>query len=359
MNKLKFLIIFILISCTAYASEPYVTSDNILYGDTVYFKIPFEYENVYAADIFLTYSDNLEFKDADCGTDGEKAVYEDGKSVHIGFLPNEKPSEITARFKATGKGTSYIMLNEITVVSDELEETTETLSQRAEFEVKSSAPSGGGSGGGGGGGKGSGSSKPSSGSSGGGSSVFIPPVVPVQPEKIEPKLPFGDISDDYWAKSYISDLYEKNIISKDELFRPEDFITRAEFVKLAVTAFGISSEEKQCTFSDVSESDWFLPYVAAAENSGIVTGDNAHFYPQENITREDICVMLYRIIKDNAAEAKTDFADMESVSDYAREAVGKLAGMSVINGNENGEFLPKSFATRAQTAKMIAAALGR
>ena len=45
-----------------------------MYGDTVYFKIPFEYENVYAADIFLTYSDNLEFKDADCGTDGEKAV---------------------------------------------------------------------------------------------------------------------------------------------------------------------------------------------------------------------------------------------------------------------------------------------
>lgn len=341
-----------LISCTAYASEPYITSSNILYGDSVYFKIPFEYENAYAADIFLTYSDNLEFKDADCGTDGEKAIYEEGKSLHIGFLPNQKPKEITVCFKAAANGTAYITLNEITVISVDLEETAVPISQKTVFEIKSSAPSSGGGGGG---------SKPSggSGSGGGSSSVFIPPTVTAPPGKIELKLPFGDISDDYWAKSYISDLYEKNIISKDELFRPEDFITRAEFVKLAVTAFNITSEGKQCTFSDVSETDWFYPYVAAAENSGIVKGDASFFNPQQNITREDICVILYRIIKDTQSAEKSDFADMESVSDYAYEAVAKLAGMSVISGNENGEFQPKSYATRAQTAKMISGALGK
>lgn len=352
MNKFKFLLILVLLFTTAYAADPYITSNNILYGDSVYFKIPFEYENAYAADISVTYSDNLEFKGADCGTDGKTAIYEDGQNVHFGFLPEQKPTEITFSFKAVKRGDAFVVLDEITVISDDFEETAVTIGQKTSFKIKSDAPVSGGSGGGGG------SKNHGSGSSSAGSTVVsVPPTVMPTPKKVVVQMPFGDVVSNYWARDYISDLYEKEIISDAAYFRPEDFITRAEFVKLAVAAFNISATENQCVFSDVSEDDWFYPYVSAAASNGAVTGDNSLFYPEQNITREDICVILHRIIKSDVSADISVFTDYESISDYAVEAVSSLCGLSVINGNEDGTFLPQSFATRAQTAKMISAAL--
>lgn len=350
MNKLKFLLAALLLFNTAYAAEPYITSNNILYGDYVYMKVPFEYEDVYAADMLVTYSDNLEFKNAECGTDGETAVYEDGKSVRFAFLPEEKPTEITFSFKALKSGEAFVDLKEITIVSDALEETVTAPETKTVFTIKSDAPSYGGDGGSSSGGSSGGGSKGS-----GSSSVFIPPTPVTVPEKIAVQMPFGDVVSNYWARDYISDLYEKGIISDAAYFRPEDCITRAEFVKLAVAAFNITSEENIAGFSDVSESDWFFPYISAAADNGIVTGDNSYFYPEDNITREDICVILHRIVK-HTAEKSTEFADMRDISDYAYDAVMSLADLGVVNGNENGEFQPKLFATRAQAAKMISAA---
>ncbi len=350
MNKLKFLIAALLLFNTAYAAEPYITSTNILYGDYVYMKIPFEYENTYAADIFVTYSDNLAFNGADCGTEGETAVYEDGKSVRFAFLPKETPSEITFSFKALKSGDAFVDLNEITIVSETLEETVISPGTKTAFTIKSDAPTYGGGGGSSSGSSGGGSKE------GGGSSIFIPPASVTAPEKIVVQMPFGDVVSNYWARDYISDLYEKKIISEAAYFRPDDFITRAEFVKLAVTAFNITSEENIIRFSDVSESDWFFPYVSAAADNGIVTGDNSYFYPEENISREDICVILHRIVKHTAAKP-SEFADSQDISAYAYDAVMSLADLGVVNGNENGEFQPKFSATRAQAAKMISVAV--
>lgn len=316
----------------------------------MYFKIPFEYENIYAADVLISYSDNLEFKDAKCGVAGEKAVYTENKNVRVGFLPEEQISEITFCFKAIKKGEANIELKEITLISEDLTEETVKPEIETVFDIKTNAPTHGGGGDGGG-------SKGNGGTGGGSSSVFIPPKQDVPPMKIEKEFPFEDISSDYWARIYIADLYDKKIIAKDELFRPEEFVTRAEFTKLAVSSFGITSDDETCSFSDVSESDWFYTYVAAAADNGIICGDNGKFNPYDNITREDICVILYRIMKNISESTKNDFADMDKVSDYAYEAVSKLAGISVINGNEYGEFQPKEFATRAQAVKMISTAL--
>ena len=95
-----------------------------------------------------------------------------------------------------------------------------------------------------------------------------------------------------------------------------------------------------------------------AKRYGITGGVSAtQFAPQENISRQDMAVMLYR-----AASAKLipltdknqpDFTDWEAVAEYARTAVQTLSGAGIINGTETGEFLPQATATRAQAAKMI------
>ena len=48
-----------------------------------------------------------------------------------------------------------------------------------------------------------------------------------------------------------------------------------------------------------------------------------------------------------------DFADKNEISDYAVKAVDKVAYLGLIVGNENLEFSPKKYATRAETAVIL------
>jgi len=70
----------------------------------------------------------------------------------------------------------------------------------------------------------------------------------VQPELIvdKPEVvnPFYDIADDFWGKDAIMSLYTKDIVAGagDGFFRPNDTITRAEFVQMVVKAFGFGQQ---------------------------------------------------------------------------------------------------------------------
>ena len=44
---------------------------------------------------------------------------------------------------------------------------------------------------------------------------------------------------------------------------------------------------------------------------------------------------------------------MADVSAYAQNAVRILMGYDIVNGDTNGKINPKSFATRAETAKIV------
>jgi len=51
--------------------------------------------------------------------------------------------------------------------------------------------------------------------------------------------------------------------------------------------------------------------------------------------------------------SQMSFADAQSISNYAAQAVAELSGMGVINGTGEGNFEAKRSATRAEAAKMI------
>ena len=82
--------------------------------------------------------------------------------------------------------------------------------------------------------------------------------------------------------------------------------------------------------------------------------NNESFGVGANITRQDLCTMIYRAI-DNEKFAYTalGFTDDESISDYARDAVATLKGLEIVNGYEDGTFNPKGLCTRAEAAKII------
>lgn len=226
-------------------------------------------------------------------------------------------------------------------------------------------PSGGSSGGGG-----SSTSFPSAGSSGGsGGSAGVTqrPLENQEPEK-EPEdeptkepekemFKFNDMSNYEWAEEAVTELLRLDVISEseDKNFNPSKNITREEFVKLVVCALGIETEEKISGFSDVAEGAWYYKYIAAAEKAGIVNGDGKSFGIGTFITREDMATILYRAVSSKlSSNSESDiFADNDMISDYAKEAVYAMRNSGIINGVGENNFMPKSNATRAESAKMI------
>jgi len=48
-----------------------------------------------------------------------------------------------------------------------------------------------------------------------------------------------------------------------------------------------------------------------------------------------------------------DFNDADAIADYAKEAVKFMKKNSIISGDENKNFNPNNFATRAESVKII------
>lgn len=166
---------------------------------------------------------------------------------------------------------------------------------------------------------------------------------------------YADVAAEAWYCEPISILGGSGIISGDGNgnFRPDDFITRAEFAKLVVSAFSISGSEGQ--FDDVDKEAWFAPYVQKAAGAGIIMGDSGNFRPNEFITRQDAAVIIYRIAEllgiDYIGFQQT--SDMNDVSLYAWTAVGALYSNGVIGGVGGGKFAPRDNISRAQAAQLL------
>ena len=173
----------------------------------------------------------------------------------------------------------------------------------------------------------------------------------------ENKVTFNDVPQSHWAFDCINYLRWQGKVSGDEKgnYNPESDVTRAEYVKMLCKLFNIE-EENDVSFDDVGEDGWFKGYVAAAKKKGLINGDGVNFYPNSNITRQDMAVMTYNFAKNAGIEFSdtyNNFLDFNIVSDYAKDAIGYLAGAKVINGTPDGTFEPENNLTRAEAAKVI------
>ena len=181
---------------------------------------------------------------------------------------------------------------------------------------------------------------------------------PKEEEPTVPKITFSDVPATFWGYTAIGALAERFIISGylDNTFRPNENITRAEFAKIIIGATNSIDIDAKCEFSDVKKDDWYYIYVASAMKKGYITGyPDGTFRPNEKITRQDICTVVYRSVKDRLKPSteKNVFIDEKLIAPYSYEAVYTLYSNGIINGMGNNTFAPKSHATRAQTAKII------
>jgi len=205
-------------------------------------------------------------------------------------------------------------------------------------------------------------------SSGGVTRTYDATAFPKNETKTEPQVnnsvSFDDIVDVPWATDSINFLANKNIITGigEKKFDPKGNVTREAFAKIVALSFNIYDKTAVSDFVDTKKDDWHYSYIASVKKAGLINGiDQTSYGVGQNITRQDIAVILYKaaILNGKTFETKkTDFNDYDEIADYAKEAVSFLAGAGIINGIDSNNFAPTEFATRAEAAKLIYAFIG-
>jgi len=179
-------------------------------------------------------------------------------------------------------------------------------------------------------------------------------------KKEENKAEFLDVPENHWAKDYIYTLKDAGIIKgiNDTHFAPDSSVTREQFVKMLIMASGLKEDDAKLDFSDVDKNEWYYESLSIAYSNGIISGYDGKAGIGENITRQDMAVMVLRVFDklDIDLEKYREtivFRDRDKISGYAENAVNLLCETGILNGYEDGEFKPQKTLTRAESAKII------
>jgi len=167
---------------------------------------------------------------------------------------------------------------------------------------------------------------------------------------------YSDISGEDWYFDSVRYVTEKNLMDGNgKEFLPKEKTGRAVFVTSLWKLAGCPDGDKEISFTD-ELSDDEQKAVRWAYSVGIVKGlTETCFGAQQELTREQAAVLLYRYAVLNGTAASADieenaFADIGDIADYAKTAVSYAAQKGWINGREGGYMCPKSSLLRAEAA---------
>lgn len=207
-----------------------------------------------------------------------------------------------------------------------------------------------------------GGSGPSGG--GGGSPRIITGTTPtpVPTPEITPELTtFNDLISVPWAKESIDGLANKGIVSGmgDGSFKPNDIVTRAQFIKMLVKTFNLEDQNAQSDFTDVKQDMWYYQYISSAQKKGIAQGmDDGTFGVDKELTRQEMVVLSFRTlscanVKLPVVVQSEDYIDNEQIESYAIQAIEVMQQADIVRGVDGNRFAPEEKASRAMASKVI------
>ncbi|MBO4212301.1 MAG: S-layer homology domain-containing protein, partial [Oscillospiraceae bacterium] len=177
---------------------------------------------------------------------------------------------------------------------------------------------------------------------------------------------FEDVPGGVWYAQAVSYVYEKGWMLgvSDTKFAPQQELTRGMFVTVLARIADAKADNNSPAFSDTPAGKWFTGAASWAAGEGIVNGvGDGKFAPYRNITRQDLCTMVYRYLHAKGLDESlrptqdTAFVDSAYVSVYAKDAVNFCASVGLVAGFSEKDgtltFRPGATATRAQTAMIL------
>lgn len=168
---------------------------------------------------------------------------------------------------------------------------------------------------------------------------------------------FTDVKTNDEKAKAINLMAEYKIVNgyEDGTFKPERKVTRAEFVKMTNKLFSYSEKAISESFNDVTEKDWYYKEVLKAMNEGYILGySDGTFRPNDKVTKEQICVILDRILTLEKNVTKKDLVIKDKVSAWAADSVNRVINSGIMSLKEDGTFNATLAADRVTVAQAYA-----
>jgi hypothetical protein len=178
-------------------------------------------------------------------------------------------------------------------------------------------------------------------------------------------LEFSDAAG-HWAHDAVNDMGSRMVINGtgDNLFAPDQDITRAEFAAVIIRALGLKLENGAAPFTDVKAADWYSAAVQTAFTYGLISGfEDGTFRPLDSITREHAMVIMAKamtittlkekLASGSAVETLRPFTDADDAAEWARSSIADCLQAGLISGRNGTELAPKAFITRAEVAVIV------
>ena len=169
--------------------------------------------------------------------------------------------------------------------------------------------------------------------------VTLTPIFERQPAQ---NVSFDDVKPTEWYADAVRCVVEKGLMSGTgtDAFSPDGTTTRGMLMTILARYAGADT---------TGGANWYEKGMAWAQSAGISDGRA----PEAGITREQLVTMLYRYADVPEAGGTLDaFADADTVSAYAVDAMRWAAANGIVNGS-HGRLNPQGNATRAQVAAML------
>ncbi len=180
------------------------------------------------------------------------------------------------------------------------------------------------------------------------------------PDNTPPRI-FPDVNSGDWYQESAGFVSSRGIMTgmSDGRFGPSEKLSRAQFATILHRMAGTPEPAYNLEpFPDVPEGQFYTVASVWAKETGVISGYNdGRFGPSDNITREQMAVMMYRyaiLLQLDVSERGdlSSFPDTAKISDFAWEALEWAVGKGLITGDQ-GNVNPRGTADRAQCATII------
>ena len=161
----------------------------------------------------------------------------------------------------------------------------------------------------------------------------------------------------HWAAETIEGFSRLGLIEGyNGQFFPNKNITRGEMAVILDRLMDYQTAAKN-SFSDLGEA-FYTDAVLKANAAGVMLGSNGTVRPTDPITRQEAAVLLCRALGLEGGGSVAQFSDRGQIASWAADAVGVMAAKKLLQG-ANGMFRPADAITRAETVAILDRALGK
>ncbi|MGG1551373.1 S-layer homology domain-containing protein [Paenibacillus ferrarius] len=150
------------------------------------------------------------------------------------------------------------------------------------------------------------------------------------------KVKLMDI-DTHWGKAAIENAVVKGYVDgfEDMSFRPDNQVTKAEFIKMIAVAIGLKN-------GDAGSGSWYAPYVQSMKDAGILWGTFSTSDMNEPIKRSEMAAVSVHAVDINS-----------------KATMLEATSMGLIQGKSNGDLDEDGVTTRAESVTIVERVLSK